>query len=117
LGFLSYKPHSGYDLKAVFDASVQHFWPADQSQIYRTLSRMEKKSWVEGEVIKQEDRPDRKVYHITPAGRNELREWLSAPLPPTNVRNAELIQCSSLSNWRMKRSSRFWSSKRPTYVR
>ncbi len=53
---------------------------------------MEKKSWVEGEVIKQEDRPDRKVYHITPAGRNELREWLSAPLPPTNVRNAELIQ-------------------------
>ncbi|MGD0004493.1 MAG: PadR family transcriptional regulator, partial [Anaerolineaceae bacterium] len=33
LGFLSYKPFSGYDLKKVFDNSVRHFWYADQSQI------------------------------------------------------------------------------------
>ena len=38
LGFLNYKPLSGYDLKKVFDSSVRHFWYADQSQIYRTLS-------------------------------------------------------------------------------
>ena len=35
LGFLCYKPLSGYDLKKIFDNSVQHFWPADQGQIYR----------------------------------------------------------------------------------
>jgi hypothetical protein len=37
LGFLNYQPYSGYDLKKIFDTSVRHFWPADQSQIYRTL--------------------------------------------------------------------------------
>ena len=37
LGFLNYRRYSGYDLKKIFDKSVRHFWPADQSQIYLTL--------------------------------------------------------------------------------
>ena len=40
LGFLNYHPYTGYDLKKIFDTSVRHFWPADQSQIYRTLARL-----------------------------------------------------------------------------
>ena len=82
LGFLNHRPHSGYDLKKVFDASVRHFWPADQSQIYRTLSRMSQNGWTETEIIRQESRPDRKLYHITAAGRKELHRWLTTPLPP-----------------------------------
>ena len=65
LGFLNYGPYSGYDLKKIFDISVQHFWPADQSQIYRTLSRLEDREWVDMDVIEQDDRPDRKEYRIT----------------------------------------------------
>ena len=49
LGFLQYKPMSGYDLKKIFDTSVRHFWPADQSQIYRTLTRLADKGWAEQE--------------------------------------------------------------------
>lgn len=92
LGFLNYRPYSGYDLKKIFDTSVRHFWPADQSQIYRTLSRMHDKGWMEIEVIHQEDRPDRKLYHITQAGREELRRWLLTPLPPEENRSADMIQ-------------------------
>jgi PadR family transcriptional regulator AphA len=92
LGFLNYGPFSGYDLKKMFDVSVQHFWPADQSQIYRTLSRLEDKGWAEQELVEQEDRPDRKVYHITEAGQEELRRWLTTPLPPHETRSAPLIQ-------------------------
>lgn len=92
LGFLNYRPYSGYDLKKIFDRSVRHFWPADQSQIYRTLARMSEKGWVEIEVIHQETRPDRKEYRITPAGRDELRRWLTAPLPPEENRSADMIQ-------------------------
>jgi PadR family transcriptional regulator AphA len=44
LGFLSYSPFTGYDLKKFFDQSVRHFWLADQSQIYRTLSRLNEES-------------------------------------------------------------------------
>lgn len=92
LGFLQYHPLSGYDLKKVFDASVRHFWPADQAQIYRSLARLAEQGWASPEKIEQEVRPDRKVYHITDAGRAELRAWLALPLPPADHRSAELVQ-------------------------
>lgn len=92
LGFLNYSPLSGYDLKKVFDTSVRHFWPADQSQIYRTLARLAVQGLVEQEVFRGVDRPDRKEYRITPAGREALRAWLLTPLPSQEVRIAALIQ-------------------------
>ena len=92
LGFLNYRPFSGYDLKKVFDSSVRHFWAADQSQIYRTLARMTQKGYIRQEVIEQSDRPDRKVYHITNRGRAALQAWLRQPLPSEVVRSAEFIQ-------------------------
>ncbi len=92
LGFLQYGPASGYDLKAIFDLSVQHFWPADQSQIYRTLSRLAEKGLAEMEVVEQRDRPDRKVYRITREGREELRRWLLSPAPDKTGRSAPLVQ-------------------------
>ena len=101
LGFLNYKSLSGYDLKKVFDNSVQHFWEADQSQIYRTLARLTERGWAEVEVIEQSDRPDRKVYSITPAGREELIAWLSTPPHMDGPRSAPLVQvffAGNLSN-------------------
>jgi DNA-binding PadR family transcriptional regulator len=92
LGFLNYHPYSGYDLKKIFDTSVQHFWPADQSQIYRTLNRLTEQGYAEMEKVAQEDRPDRKVYHITSAGREELVGWLSGQPPMEGPRSAPLIQ-------------------------
>jgi DNA-binding PadR family transcriptional regulator len=92
LGFLNYQPYTGYDLKKIFDASIRHFWPADQSQIYRTLARLTKQGFAEMEKIPQDDRPDRKVYHITEAGQTALRAWLSGPPPMNEPRSAPLIQ-------------------------
>ncbi|HOS44269.1 MAG TPA: PadR family transcriptional regulator [Armatimonadota bacterium] len=92
LGFLQYGPSTGYDLKAIFDLSVQHFWPADQSQIYRTLSRLTAQGFVEMERVEQEERPDRKVYRLTPAGVEELQRWLTTPLPMKGGRSAQLVQ-------------------------
>ena len=92
LGFLSYNPTTGYNLKASFDSSVRHFWPADQAQIYRTLSELTKEGLATVETVQQLDRPNKKVYHITTAGTQELRRWLLTPLPPQDHRSAELIQ-------------------------
>jgi len=92
LGFLSYLPLSGYDLKKAFDNSVQHFWPANQSQIYRTLAELEESDLVKKEVISREERLDMKIYHITAAGRGELHNWLATPLPERDEREPFLIQ-------------------------
>ena len=92
LGFVNDRPRSGYDLKKEFDGSVAHFWPANQSQIYRTLARLTAAGLVKVRIIPQEDKPNRKVYHITKAGLAELRRWLSTPLPLPDFREAFLIQ-------------------------
>ena len=92
LGFLNYTPKTGYELKAAFDTSVQHFWSADQSQIYRTLTQLEKAGWAEMEIVVQDDRPNRKVYSITEAGRDELHRWLVTPITHHDQRSAALIQ-------------------------
>jgi PadR family transcriptional regulator, regulatory protein AphA len=92
LGFLNYHPYTGYDLKKIFDTSVHHFWSADQSQIYRTLARLTDAGMVRMEKQPQEDRPDRKVYHITEQGRAALLKWLAGPPPMEAPRSASLIQ-------------------------
>lgn len=92
LGFVHERPRSGYDLKKAFDHSVAHFWPASQSQIYRTLERLTGAGMVDVEIIQQDGKPNRKVYHITEDGLMELRDWLIAPLPLNSLREAFLIQ-------------------------
>lgn len=92
LGFLNYEPMTGYDIKKMVDLSVSHFWPAVQSQIYKTLGRMEADGWLTVETIPQEPRPPRKVYSITAAGQAELFCWLETPQPASEVRLAWLIQ-------------------------
>ena len=92
LGFLNYSPLSGYDLKKTLDGSVRHFWPADQSQIYRTLARLAKQDYVDVELISQRDRPNRKLYHITDRGREEICRWVADERSKEVFRRPFLVQ-------------------------
>ncbi len=92
LSFLDFAPMSGYDLKKLFDESIRHFWSATQSHIYRSLNQMEADGWIGYETVEQDGRPDRKVYSITPLGRENLHAWLTTPLPLDDLREAWLIQ-------------------------
>lgn len=92
LGFLTYGPSTGYDLKRAFDSTVWHFWTADQSQIYRTLNRLGTQGYLRHELVEQEERPDRKIYSLTDAGREEFLRWLATPHAPDEVREGSLIQ-------------------------
>ncbi len=83
---------SGYDLNKAFQQGVQHFWTVDQSQIYRTLYKLHEQGQVEVQHIEQSDNPDKKVYHVTSAGKTELEHWLKAPMPEAPVREGWLGQ-------------------------
>lgn len=92
LGFLSWRPLSGYDLKKIFADSMFFYWSGNNNQIYTTLVQLHKEKLVAGEVQHQESGPSRKIYTITEKGLSELRAWLlSAPEPP-QLRNSFLIQ-------------------------
>ncbi len=92
LGFLDYGPAAGYQLNQAIEQSVQHFWHANLSQIYPTLSQMEREGLLTAEVAYQVDRPNRKVYQITDQGRAELRRWLQEPMDLPVHRLPFLIQ-------------------------
>jgi PadR family transcriptional regulator, regulatory protein AphA len=93
LGLLQWEPMTGYDLKTQrFDQSIAHFWPADQAQIYRTLDKMAEEGWVRSSIEVQDGRPNRKVYHLLPAGEAELKRWLLTDQPLSVYREAFLVQ-------------------------
>jgi DNA-binding PadR family transcriptional regulator len=70
-------PTSGYELKAAFDRSVNHFWPAELSQIYRTLKRLETDGLLRSRLEPSQRGPDRRIYRRTAAGRKALHERLA----------------------------------------
>jgi PadR family transcriptional regulator, regulatory protein AphA len=93
LGLLQQQQRTGYDLKTTcFDDCIAHLWQADQAQIYRTLERLESQGWVACTLEIQTDRPNRKVYQITPTGQAELAQWLQTPQPSPLLREPLLMQ-------------------------
>jgi DNA-binding PadR family transcriptional regulator len=91
LGFLNYQKLTGYELKQSLDSSTSHFWHAYHSQIYTTLRQMEKDGLVSSDYIQEEGSPDRRVYTLTPAGRQELAAWLEQPMTEVSPVKEELL--------------------------
>jgi len=77
LGLLNYGQMTGYELDKAFKASLNHFWQAQTSQIYRELNVMEKFGWLTSEIIFQTSKPNKKLYSITDSGKLELTHWIA----------------------------------------
>ena len=81
LGILTRGDATGYEIKKVFDGDgFQHFVEASFGSIYPALNRLTEEGLVSVRAEAQEKRPDRKVYSITPAGRQALVASLMKPL-------------------------------------
>jgi PadR family transcriptional regulator, regulatory protein AphA len=80
LGMLGLGQRTGYDIKALVDVSTRFFWAASYGQIYPELGRLEEAGLVEGERDEADARR-RKLYSLTPTGRQALRDWLNSDEP------------------------------------
>ncbi|MGW0811731.1 PadR family transcriptional regulator [Streptomyces viridiviolaceus] len=92
---------SGYDLAKGFDASVANFWAATPQQLYRELDRMEQQGLVTARVIRQERRPDKRLFSLTAAGHAALRAYTAEPIGrPTAIRDGLLVkvQCADVGD-------------------
>lgn len=91
------RPASGLDLARRFDRSIGFFWSATHQQIYRVLARMDTDGWVRSTTVEQRGRPDKKVYEVTAAGREELTGWLASPLPTEKFRSELAVRLRGAS--------------------
>lgn len=80
LALLAEGPSHGYDLRARFREAVGPQWgDFNIGHLYQVLDRLERDGQVRARAVAQADRPDKLVYRITRAGREELERWLEAP--------------------------------------
>lgn len=85
LALLEDGPMYGYQLRAEFEQRTGSTWPLNVGQVYTTLSRLERDGLVEqvdGEGADHgTDEGGHVIYRVTEAGRVEVSEWFTTPVP------------------------------------
>lgn len=92
LGLLSWKPFSGYELRKFFSDSVALYWSGNSNQVYPTLVKLHQDGLVRAETKQQGNYPPSKVYHLTPAGKAALKEWVASDPTVPQSRSTFLTQ-------------------------
>jgi DNA-binding PadR family transcriptional regulator len=78
LALLAKEPSHGYQLRARLQLALGPLAEVlNAGHVYVTLNRLEKAGLVTSERVGQADRPDRKVYELTAAGRERVMDWLA----------------------------------------
>ena len=94
LGILQFADATGYEInKLVADGRFSHFIEASYGSIYPALTRMMQEELVTCQTQVQAGRPSRKIYAITPAGREELFEALKEKPQPNRFKSEFLFLC------------------------
>lgn len=87
---------SGYQLAKRFDVSVANFWSATPQQLYRELDRLEADGLVNARLVRQQRRPDKRVFTLTDAGRLDLDRFSGTPAKPVAMRDELLVKLQAV---------------------
>jgi DNA-binding PadR family transcriptional regulator len=87
---------SGYELSKRFDVSVANFWSATPQQLYRELERLEGEGLIGGRVVEQLRRPNKRVFTLTDAGREELYAFTTQPARPMAMRDELVVKLQAV---------------------
>lgn len=92
LGLLAREgPSTPYDLKRHVAATIGHFWSFPHALLYKEPPRLVELGLLTEE--REQDGRRRRLFSITEAGRQALREWLGHPArQPTELRDLGLLQ-------------------------
>ena len=112
LGLLAQHPRHGYELRAAFSAVIggDENWDVKPAQIYSTLNRLEEAGLVHQQAIEQNGGPEKRIYGLTDAGRQTLRDRFALGIAPEHQRDdffVKLMTASSLAPLTRGASSRF----------
>ena len=93
LALLAKEPAHGYELKLALEQTFGQAYPSPNiGQIYVTLKRLEQDGLVCSQDVAQTTRPNKRVYELTPAGRDALRAWVEEPSDGPRIRDEFFIK-------------------------
>ncbi|MGJ5176045.1 PadR family transcriptional regulator [Bradyrhizobium oligotrophicum] len=96
LACLTEHPMTGYELAKTFDSSIGFFWKTDHQQIYRELSRLRDRGYIQGREVVQTGKPNKLVYTLTAEGRAAFRNWAARPSVPASTKDDLLVRLYAL---------------------
>ena len=84
----------GYEMFQQFDSgTLGQIVHLEMSQMYAFLKKLERLRFIESDLELQGTRPPRKIFHLTPTGRETFFQWLTQPAEkPRDVRILFLIK-------------------------
>jgi len=82
LGFPRKQPLHGYEIYRRLNETpeLRAVWRMKQSRLYALLARLEDDGLLQATQEPQDNRPPRKVFHLTPAGESAFNQWLIEPV-------------------------------------
>jgi DNA-binding PadR family transcriptional regulator len=93
LALLAKEPAHGYELKARLEQTFGDAYPSPNiGQVYVTLQRLERSGLVRSQDVVQSDRPNKRVYELTPAGRDAVATWAEEPSDGPLIRDDFFIK-------------------------
>ena len=117
LALLADAPAHGYEIKRGleerFGAVIA---PLNAGQVYTTLQRLQRAELVRDDAVEQAGRPDKRVYRLTEAGRDALREWIGAPSAPTRLRDDFFMKLHFAADLGLADPSALIASQRAAYL-
>ncbi|MEO3974729.1 PadR family transcriptional regulator [Streptomyces sp. CAU 1734] len=88
LALLAGGPAHGYELRQALEKLLGEAYPQPNiGQIYVTLGRLEQAGLIAGRHVSQSDRPDKRIFEITEAGRAAVDAWYETPSEAPRVRD------------------------------
>ncbi len=91
LGALCLSDASGYEIKKMFEDSFSHFQAVSFGSIYPALARLSEQGLVSFREETQEKRPTKKVFSITPDGRQHFFDNLVVMEPAEQYRSDFMV--------------------------
>lgn len=102
LGILNLSPKTGYEINDVLKNQLSFFYDGTYGMIYPTLRKLEAEGMIEKKQVIQNGKPNKNVYSITNAGKEEFEKYMASDVVPESIKSDFLLRLyfggDSLSN-------------------
>ncbi|MEW1657403.1 PadR family transcriptional regulator [Streptomyces sp. NPDC093707] len=118
LALLANGPAHGYELKHALEALLGAAYPRPNvGQIYVTLGRLAKTGLIVGEEVEQPDRPNKRIYRITDAGREAVHAWFEDAIVEPRIRDEFFMKLALASRSGATSKTALISKQRRHYLK
>jgi DNA-binding PadR family transcriptional regulator len=91
LGLLALRAMTVYEINKALERGVSLFYSASFGSINAAIGKMLDKGWVSGEE-KVENGRNKRVFYLTPAGREAFQDWLKSDIEAEKVKDPGLTR-------------------------